>query len=128
MRVWWAVPGSVLPDHPRDDIDLYRQYVARFTCNDPVSYAFILRALAEVDFTGIFEAITCPTALISGATTWRGFSRHCDDLKEIRGATFLEIEGGHIPSVQAPLALAKALNAVFKSLATAPTAKTREIA
>jgi 3-oxoadipate enol-lactonase len=114
-----GVVGSALgrsyPDHLRDDIDLYRQYVARFTCNDPVSYAFILRALAEVDFTGIFEAITCPTALISGRDD---LVRKSPDIaaisKEIRGATFLEIEGGHIPSVQAPLALAKALNAVFK--------------
>lgn len=93
----------------------YEAYVARFLTNDPTSYAFILRALLKVDFEGVLETIACPTLFIAGrhdlvrlpATTAAVVPR-------VRGARFLEIDGGHIPSVQAPAAVAAALADFFE--------------
>jgi 3-oxoadipate enol-lactonase len=104
------------PEHLRADIDAYEQYVARFLCNDPISYAHILRALAEVDFTGVLEAIRCPTTFVSGRHDLvREPAAVAKVSRQVRGAAFVEIDGGHIPSVQAPAAVAQALNAFFRA-------------
>ena len=104
------------PEHLRADIDAYEQYVARFLCNDPISYAHILRALVEVDFTGVLEAIRCPTTFVSGRDDLvREPAAVAKVSRQVRGAAFVEIDGGHIPSVQAPAAVAQALNAFFRA-------------
>jgi pimeloyl-ACP methyl ester carboxylesterase len=109
-----AALGRSYPEHLRGDRRAYDDYVARFLCNDPTSYAYILRALSEVDFAGVLERVGCPTALISGR---HDEVRRSADIQalvpRIRSSRFLEIEGGHIPNVQAPLAVAAALDAVF---------------
>ena len=106
--------GRSYPDFLRTDEQAYQAYVARFLCNDPTSYAHILRALTNVDFEGVLETITCPTTFISGR---HDLVRRSEDIEEIakrvKGASFLQIEGGHIPSVQAPDSLATALEAFF---------------
>ncbi|MFP3564542.1 alpha/beta fold hydrolase [Paraburkholderia sp. SIMBA_030] len=106
--------GRSYPDFLRTDEHAYQAYVARFLCNDPTSYAHILRALTNVDFEGVLETITCPTTFISGR---HDLVRRSEDIEEIakrvKGASFLQIEGGHIPSVQAPESLANALEAFF---------------
>ncbi len=104
------------PEHLRTDSAAYEAYAARFICNDPISYAHILRALSGVSFDGVFEKIRCPTVFISGRDdlvrppeATRAASEH------VEGASFVEIEGGHIASMQAPLAVAGALNKAFSS-------------
>lgn len=102
------------PDHLRTNRKTFEAYAARFICNDPDSYAHILRALGGVSFDGVFEKIRCPTVFIAGR----------DDLvrtpdatksasKHVEGASFVEIEGGHIASMQAPRPVAHALNSAF---------------
>ena len=102
------------PDHLRTNRKTFEAYAARFICNDPDSYAHILRALGGVSFDGVFEKIRCPTVFIAGR----------DDLvrtpdatksasKHVEGAAFVEIEGGHIASMQAPRPVAHALNSAF---------------
>lgn len=102
------------PDHLRTNRSAFEAYAARFICNDPISYAHILRALSDVSFDGLFEKIGCPTVFIAGRDdlvrppeATRAASEH------VEGATFVEIEGGHIASMQAPRAVAHALNDAF---------------
>jgi 3-oxoadipate enol-lactonase len=103
------------PEHLRTDKDAYEAYVARFVTNDPTSYAYILRALANVNFEGVLEKIVRPTIFISGRDD---LVRLAADIavvaRRVEGARFLEIDGGHIPSVQAPVALAAALTEFFE--------------
>ncbi len=106
--------GRSYPDFLRTDKRAYEAYVARFLCNDPTSYAHILRALTNVNFEGVLETIACPTIFISGR---HDLVRRSEDIeaiaKRVNRAQFLEIEGGHIPSVQAPESLANALKTFF---------------
>ena len=102
------------PDFLRAHKEVYESYVARFLTNDPTSYAFILRALVRVDFKGVLETINCPTLFIAGQHDLvRTPKATAAVAPRVRGARFLEIEGGHIPSVQAPAALAAALAEFF---------------
>lgn len=88
----------------------YRDYRARFLCNDPSSYAFILRALEAVDFDGVLEKIACPTLFVSGRfDKVRPSSQVREVAKRVPGARFREVDGGHILSVQAPDTLASEL-------------------
>lgn len=102
------------PDFLREDKERYDAYVARFLTNDPTSYAHIVRALANIDFTGVLERIRAPTLFLSGR---HDLVRRSADIAAITprvpGARFLEIDGGHMPSVQAPAALAKVLTEFF---------------
>ena len=94
--------------------EAYEAYVARFLTNDPTSYAFILRALVNVDFDGVLETIKCPTLFVSGRHDLvRTPAATAAVAPRVEGARFLEIEGGHIPSVQAPAAVTSALAAFF---------------
>lgn len=92
----------------------YEAYVARFLTNDPTSYAFILRALLNVQFDGVLERIECPTVFVAGRHDFvRPPATTAAVVPRVKGARFLEIEGGHIPSVQAPEALTAALSDFF---------------
>lgn len=93
----------------------YDDYVARFLTNDPTSYAFILRALLNVDFDGVLEKIQCPTLFIAGRDDLvRLPVTTASVVQRVPGSRFLEIQGGHIPSVQAPDALAMVLRDFFQ--------------
>jgi len=102
------------PDSYRADASAYQAYVARFLTNDPVSYAYILRALIAVDLDKKIEQISCPTVCVAGRDD---FVRPPEGTRavaaRIPGAAFQEIDGGHIPSVQAPAAVASVLKAFF---------------
>jgi 3-oxoadipate enol-lactonase len=107
-----AVAGSALarsyPEEVMGDGSDYKNYLARFVANDPTSYAFILRALAAVDFDGVLERISCPTLFLSGRyDKVRPPAQIREVAKRVRGAQFREIEGGHIAPVQAPAALVR---------------------
>jgi 3-oxoadipate enol-lactonase len=104
------------PDYLRGDDGTYQTYVARFITNDPQSYAYILRALANVDFDAVLESIGCPVIFLSGHDDLVRRPEQIQEVaKRVKGARFQEIAGGHIPSVQAPEALANALNAFFSN-------------
>ncbi|MGF6790367.1 alpha/beta fold hydrolase [Paraburkholderia sp. 35.1] len=106
--------GRSYPDFLRTDKQAYEAYVARFLCNDPTSYAYILRALTNVNFEGVLETISCPTVFISGRDDLVRRSADIEVIaRRVNGAHFLEIDGGHIPSVQAPKSLASALRTFF---------------
>jgi len=113
-----AVVDSALarsyPDVLREVDGAYEAYVARFITNDPSSYAHILRALLSVNFEGELERISCPTLFIAGRLD---MVRRPEDTSKaalrVPGAGFLEVEGGHIPSIQAPAALAATLTNFF---------------
>jgi len=97
------------------DKGAYEAYAARFVTNDPTSYAHILRALLNVNFDGRLETITCSTLFIAGR--YDLVRRPADTAKvaqRVRNGRFMEIDGGHIPSVQAPAALAAALIDFFE--------------
>lgn len=103
------------PDILREQGNAYVDYVARFTTNDPTSYAHILRALLSVNFEGALERIVCPTLFIAGKHDLvRPPETTAKAAQRVPGAGFLEIEGGHMPSVQAPAALAAALIQFFE--------------
>jgi pimeloyl-ACP methyl ester carboxylesterase len=88
--------------------------VARFVANDPTSYAYIVRSLADIDLAPAMKTIRCPTLFISGRyDVVRPPADTAAVAQHVPGARFLEIDGGHIPSVQAPAALAGALSAFF---------------
>lgn len=101
------------PDILRGDAEAeaaYQAYVARFLTNDPTSYAFILRALLGVDFDGVLERIECPTLFVAGRHDLvRPPATTAAVVPRVKSGSFVEIAGGHIPSVQAPAALVAAL-------------------
>ena len=102
------------PEILREDRQAYEDYVARFLTNDPTSYAHILRALLTVDFTELWPKISAPVIFISGTHDLVRTPAATEAVSaRVPHAEFLEIEGGHIPSVQAPRALAKALRDYF---------------
>ena len=126
-----TVPDPVRPDPVRPGPALrisvpvpYRSAsFARFLANDPTSYAFILRALAAVDFDGVLERISCPTLFLSGRLDKvRPPSQIFEVSKRVPGARFAEVAGGHILPVQAPTSLAQEL------LAFAGAAQISEVA
>jgi 3-oxoadipate enol-lactonase len=105
------------PEHLRTGNEArqaYEAYLARFISNDPTSYACIVRGLVNIDLTPAMAAIECPTLFISGKhDVVRPPADTAAVSKTVRGARFLEVEGGHVPSVQAPAALADALITSF---------------
>ena len=104
------------PDVLRNaDKEAYEAYAARFVTNDPTSYAHILRALLNVNFDGRLEAITCPTLFIAGHHDLVRLPADTEKVaKRVKNARYMEIDGGHIPSIQAPAALATALIDFFE--------------
>lgn len=96
------------PEEVMGDGSEYRSYRARFVANDPTSYAFILRALAALDFDGVLERIRCPTLFLSGRfDKVRPTAKIREASRRVEGAQFREVPGGHIASVQAPAAIAQ---------------------
>ncbi|OPX05380.1 alpha/beta fold hydrolase [Mycobacterium sp. AT1] len=104
------------PPHLRGDEHIFLAYQARFVANDPGSYAFIVRMLAASDMAEILPTITVPTVFVSGRDD---LVRPPADIaviaETVPGAGHTVIEGGHIPSVQAPAALAAAVSDYFGS-------------
>jgi 3-oxoadipate enol-lactonase len=102
------------PEFLREERSVYEGYRARFIANDPTSYAHIVRAVAEVDLNEVLGSISTPTLFISGRNDLvRPPADTAAVAKRVPGAGFLEIDGGHMPSVQAPAAMARALAQYF---------------
>lgn len=122
-----AALGRSYPEEVMGDGSDYQRYRARFLTNDPVSYAFILRALAAVDFTGVLERIVCPTLFLSGRfDKVRPPAQISEVSKRVRGAQFRETAGGHILSVQAPGVLAREILAFLEPAQSPGAAASRD--
>ncbi|WP_181447595.1 MULTISPECIES: alpha/beta fold hydrolase [unclassified Rhodococcus (in: high G+C Gram-positive bacteria)] len=102
------------PENLREPEDDYNAYVARFLTNDPTSYAHIVRALSVSDLGETLPNIVTKTLFVSGKYD---LVRPPADIavisQQVPGAQHRVIEGGHIPSVQAPSALAATLSEFF---------------
>jgi pimeloyl-ACP methyl ester carboxylesterase len=102
------------PQHLRGDREAYDSYVARFLANDPRSYAHIVRALAQSELGDTLTDVACPTLFVSGRHDLLRPPAHIAGVAQrVKGARHTIIEGGHIPSVQAPRALADTLGDFF---------------
>jgi pimeloyl-ACP methyl ester carboxylesterase len=101
------------PDHLRSDTETYVAYKARFVTNDPTSYAQIVKTLSEIDLGEAMATITCATLFVSGRDDLVRRSADIEAIAKKLDQPFREIEGGHIPSVQAPAAVADVLVEFF---------------
>lgn len=81
----------------------YETYKARFLANDPTSYAFMNRALAEMNVSRVVNRIRCPTLILAGKHDYvRPPSEVVEFARLLPDAQFEILDGGHFLSVQAP--------------------------
>jgi 3-oxoadipate enol-lactonase len=105
------------PDIVRRDPAAYVGYKARFLANDPKSYAAVNRGFARFDATPDLPKIACPTLVLAGLHDRlrppefvRGVAA------AIPGASYAEIDSGHVMPVQAPQAMIEAMQAFYDRL------------
>lgn len=105
------------PDIVRRDPAAYVGYKARFLANDPKSYAAVNRGFARFDATPDLPKIVCPTLVLAGLHDRlrppefvRGVAA------AIPGASYAEIDSGHVMPVQAPQAMIEAMQAFYDRL------------
>jgi 3-oxoadipate enol-lactonase len=96
---------------------MYETYKARFLAHDPTCYAFMNRALMEVDVAQALKRARCPTLVLAGeydrvrpATEVAEFARMLPD------ARFEILAGGHILPVQVPGPLLASVTRFFTTL------------
>lgn len=109
--------GNSYPEIVVRDRAVYDAYRARFLANDPKSYAAINRAFATFDAVPDLPSIRCPTLVLAG--------RH-DRLRppdyvrgiaaRIPGASYGEVDSGHVMPVQAPAEMAAAMAGFYDGL------------
>lgn len=102
------------PEVVRHNAETFRQFRARWLCNDPHSFAAINRMLTESTVTDELQRIACPTLVIG--------CRH-DPLrppadvepmaKRIPGAEYMEINSGHFAGIQTPGLVSQAFHGFF---------------
>jgi len=96
---------------------VFKDFRARWLCNDPHSFAMINRMLANEDISHELPKVACPTLFTAG--------RH-DPLRppsaiepmaaQIKGAEFLELNTGHFASVQTPGTMTQAIHYFMHAL------------
>ena len=105
------------PDIVRRDPAAYVGYKARFLANDPKSYAAVNRGFARFDATPDLPKIVCPTLVLAGL---HDRLRPPDFVRgvaaAIPGASYAEIDSGHVMPVQAPQAMVEAMQAFYDRL------------
>ena len=104
MRV--AVEQSLARSYPerfRGNRQRFEQYQRRWLANDPEGFAAINRMLTEMDLTGQYGRITCPT-LVIGCTydTIRPPQEVEPIARQIPSARYVEIASGHFMPHQTP--------------------------
>lgn len=106
--------GNSYPPEVIRDRAVYDAYRARFLANDPKSYAAINRAFAEFDAMPDLGSLRCPVLVLAGR---HDRLRPPDYVKgiaaRIAGAELREIDSGHIMPVQAPAAMAAAMERFY---------------
>ena len=106
------------PEILRGDRAAFEGYRARFLANDPAAYARANEALANAAVEARLEALDAPCLVLAGV---HDPLRPPDQVRRladrIPGARFAVIESGHLMPVQAPAAMAAAVEALIEGLA-----------
>lgn len=91
------------PDQFRSNLSRFEQYQRRWIANDPEGFAAVNRMLTEMDLTGRYSQITCPT-LVLGCTydSIRPPQEVEPIARLIPGATYREVASGHFMPHQTP--------------------------
>ena len=98
------------------DRALFDAYRARFLGNDPVSYGHANMALADADLDGRLGQVATPCHVLAGRhDVLRPPEQLRDVAARIPGARFSVVDSGHLMPVQAPEAIAAALEAFDRS-------------
>jgi 3-oxoadipate enol-lactonase len=98
-----SFPSVVIQDPAR-----YQAYRDRFLKNDPVSYGFANRALAESTADRLASSVTCPCLLLAGRhDTLRPLDHVQTVAASFPNALVEELDSAHVMSEQAPAELAR---------------------
>jgi 3-oxoadipate enol-lactonase len=109
--------GNSYPPQVQRDSAVYDAYRARFLENDPKSYGAINMAFARFDATPDLSALRCPALVLAGThDKLRPPVQVRAVADRIEGATYAEIDSGHLMPVQAPAALAAAMMAFYRNV------------
>jgi 3-oxoadipate enol-lactonase len=104
MRV--AVEQSLTRSYPerfRGNRQRFEQYQRRWLTNDPEGFAAINRMLTEMDLTGQYGRITCPTLVIGCTYDTIRPPREVEPIaRQIPGARYVETASGHFMPHQTP--------------------------
>ena len=99
------------PSEVRFNAAHYVEFRARWLANDPRSYAAINRMLAGMDLNPLCQLLQCPVLLMAGTQDpLRPPSLIAPLVSAFSDARFVKIEAGHFMAVQAPKAVATAIN------------------
>jgi len=91
------------PERFRGNRPRFEQYRHRWLTNDPEGFAAINRMLTEMDLTGQFARITCPTLVIGCTYDTIRPAHEVEALaRHIPGAKYVEIASGHFMPHQTP--------------------------
>lgn len=102
--------GNSWPPETIRDRAVYDAYRARFLANDPASYAAINRAFAKFDAVPDLGAIRCPTLVLAGRHDRLRPPDYVQGIAAgIPGAELRQVDSGHVMPMQAPEALADAM-------------------
>ncbi len=104
------------PANVQTNLEHFREFRARWLANDPHSYAAINRMLVGMDLNPLCPELRCPTLVMAGKYDALRPPSLIAPLREtIPGARYAEIEAGHFMAVQAPAAVAAAIDGFLVS-------------
>jgi 3-oxoadipate enol-lactonase len=122
------VDGALAVSYPADlasDVQLYQQFRCRWMNNDPMSFAWMYRMLADLDIRAELAQVRCPVAILAGTRdALRPPQLSQDVAAQIAGATLLEIDACHFMHVQAAPAVAVALTSFLDAVGVDPVSIT----
>ncbi|WP_051236567.1 alpha/beta fold hydrolase [Ottowia thiooxydans] len=100
-----------------DDQAVFQEFRARWLANDPTSFAYQYRMLADLDIRAAFDQVVCPVLVVAGRhDPLRPVALSKEVASKISGARYLELDAGHFMHVQAPGPVANALNGFLDSV------------
>jgi 3-oxoadipate enol-lactonase len=98
------------------DRETYENYRGRYLANDPVGFGLAFRMMARTNMMKLLADIECPTLVIAGKQDFiRAVAVTEGIAKQIPGARFETIEGGHFLPTTSPAALERLLNDFWKN-------------
>jgi 3-oxoadipate enol-lactonase len=98
------------------DRETYESYRGRYLANDPVGFALAFRMMARTNMMKLLATIKCPTLVVAGKQDFiRAVPVTEGIAKQIPGARFETIEGGHFLPTTSPQTLERVLNDFWKN-------------
>jgi 3-oxoadipate enol-lactonase len=98
------------------DRETYEDYRGRYLANDPVGFGLAFRMMARTNMMKLLSTIQCPTLVIAGKQDFiRAVAVTEGIAKQIPGARFETIEGGHFLPTTSPVALGRLLDDFWKN-------------